>query len=181
MCKLELSPEALIILWNHLALRVGFPRALCQDRRGRVGGHLLLLLLLFSTFCTRRVPPSNPDSRGTEFFGMKIRCKNRKLRYGAFMLVAQKFQHIKDTAIGISVLFLVRPNVDLQGVSRWWNMLEVVAFIPPSFFLPFFFFLKLAGMKRVHSLYSKNGLHEVFLRQTMTNEHIESWDCCSQT
>lgn len=92
------------------------------------------------------------------------------------MLVAQKFQHVKDTVVAISTLFLVRPNVDLLGVSRWgswWNMWEGVAFIPPFYFLPFFFFLKLAGMKRVHSLYSKNGLSEVFHRQTMTTEHIE--------
>lgn len=110
--------------------------------------------------------------------GGKIQCKNRKLLCRAFMLVAQKFQHVKDIVIAISILFLVRPSVDLLGVSRWgswWDMWEGVAFSPhtPLSSCLFSSFLSKQGWKEYTTFTQKNRLHEVFHRQTMTNEHIE--------
>ena len=51
MCELELKSEVLIIQHSYLAFRVRFASALCQERRGRVGVHLLLLL--FGMLCAQ--------------------------------------------------------------------------------------------------------------------------------
>lgn len=68
-CELELKSGDLIILYSYLALKAGFPSALRQETRGRVGVHLLLLL--FSILCTHWLPPSDLISKGKCSSGCK--------------------------------------------------------------------------------------------------------------